>query len=124
MSRIFTLVFAVALIGAAYGQEKATERIDFTTKAQQLTERMTEQLGLTAEQAAQVEIVNTMFMRKMMPAPGESAGPEARELAMKERDKELNGILTEDQFKHWTKLRSESNTRSVQPAKLTPVSVE
>ena len=91
-------------------EARATERAD------RLTEEMTVELGLSADQQAKVETINGTYaasMAKLQQAGLDEAARKERMKAMRQdRDKELKAVLTPEQFSTMMELRKQKHTDS------------
>lgn len=85
-------------------EQRATDR----------TEKMTTELGLNADQKAKVQAANLAFTQALATTKEEGADKEAMRAKAKElkvqRDAELKGILTPEQFAKMEELRKAKHT--------------
>ncbi len=116
-------MIGVALVAASvsgYAQDGAAPKerprgtVDERVKAR--TERMTRELGLSAEQVERVEVMNRQQATEA--EKDRAAGDqerEARRAAMKERrdryDVELKAVLTPDQYTKWQAKKEEGKKK-------------
>ncbi len=81
-------------------------------RAEQQTANMTEKLSLSEAQSAKVKEINLKYAQKMKEArenaTGDREAMRASMVAMRdEQDKELQTVLTEEQWQQWVKFRDE-----------------
>lgn len=85
-------------------------------RADRLTEEMTKDLGLSADQRTKVEAINGSYaasMAKLQQAGlDESARKERMKAMRQDRDKELKAVLTPEQFSTMMELRKQKHTES------------
>ncbi len=106
------------------GKGKAQK--DPAARAEDTTERMTKQLGLSEEQAAKVAVINSTYAEKMKAERAQSeADREARKTrmrAMKDaRDAELKNVLTPEQFEKMLAQREAQKERHQDKQKERPM---
>lgn len=94
--------------------ERKANRPDANTRATRMTEKMTKQLMLTEEQKPKVFGINLDKAKKIDALHEQvKAGGNKKDMAAKrkaieqERDAELKGVLTPEQYEKWTKWKAE-----------------
>ena len=86
------------------------ERMDPEAHANLRTERMTKELGLTAEQAGKVKAIHLRHMDRMREAEGvqdEARRKEIKKDIMRSQQDEVRAVLTAEQQTRWEELRKE-----------------
>jgi NACalpha-BTF3-like transcription factor len=111
------MVFCLALAGlATAGDEPKSstgrELPPAEERAQQLTDKLKEQLGLTEEQVSKVAEINLRTAKQtdaIMNSPGEGRRGRLREVRaiQEQRDTELKKILTEEQWEKYGQIKDE-----------------
>lgn len=86
--------------------------MDPEKRAEQQTATMTEKLSLSEAQAAKVKEINLKYAQKMKEARDKADGDrDAMRTAMttirEEQDKELQAVMTDEQWQQWLKIREE-----------------
>jgi hypothetical protein len=81
-------------------------------RAKQLTDKMREKLALTDEQVPKVEAINLRAAEAVdhavaLPGAGRVDRFQSVRTAQTQRDNELKGVLTQDQWKKYKKLKDE-----------------
>lgn len=114
MKKPIIIATLLLLAVASSGQDKVRQTPEERAKAH--TERMTKQLELTAEQAAQVEAVNLRFAKeleaKRAAREAERDARKAEAQAMRdEHDAEMKAILNSNQYVRWQTMRAEALDR-------------
>ena len=114
MKWILTAALAMALTAGTYAQTKG-EGLDAAKYARELTDRMTQELNLTPEQAEKVGEINTRYMEKALTnrekrAEAGQSLDKVGELA--EMNKALEQALTEEQYRKWQQLQTAAGTRT------------
>lgn len=105
MKYLMTLMMAAFLMASATAQETKGEMTQLKTRAEVITKQMTQQLGLNAEQAQAVQVINVKYADKALgiasaKATEEKAGdPET----LKEMNAALKDVLTPEQYEQWIK---------------------
>ena len=109
-----------AAIGAT-AQPQHREQMTPEQRAERMTQRMTEQLSLSDEQARQIERILLDRFKEMPQAPRRPAGePSARPSDRRfgpgaeqrqEMDEQIKSVLTDAQYQKWTEMRSAMRTR-------------
>ena len=120
--KLFKTIIFVALVATttlAMAQQGRGGQMDPKERAKRLTEQMTERLSLTEDQTKKVEAINLEAADKMSDAFASSSGDrEAMRVVMtginKEKDKKLQAVLTEDQWKEYEKMVAEQRQRRSQ----------
>lgn len=83
-------------------------------KAEKRTETMTQELGLSAEQAAKVQEINDRFAKSMVELRQAKLTEEAQKERMKvirqSRETEVKAVLSEEQYAKMLDLRKEKKT--------------
>ncbi|MBP8823685.1 MAG: hypothetical protein KBH07_08580 [Flavobacteriales bacterium] len=124
MKWMTALAFTALLAGSAAAQSKNGEVINVAQAAERLTTRMTDELGLSPEQAQQVNAVNVKYMEKTMvmrDAKDETVDGLDKAGLLAARDQELKGVLTADQFTKMMSMQGAgpakaTSTKEVKPA--------
>lgn len=101
-----TLAFATAF--SAMAQKGGNNTRSPEEKAQQRTERMVKELGLTGDQHAQVSKINLSFakaMRDVATIEDEGARKGRADALKESRDSSLGQVLTPDQYNKMLALR-------------------
>lgn len=101
--------------GKGRGKGKGAGRGDFdpAKRAEMQTARMTEKLGLSADQAAKVKAINLRYAEKAKADHAANAGAdkskmkEAHKAVRAEHDQEIKQVLTKDQAAKWEQLKAE-----------------
>lgn len=125
MKWAITLVFAAAMAGSAIAQDVKTRGLE--QEAVQLTRQMTDDLGLTPEQAKQIREVVSEHIQQAEgehPATGDAQQPEDKTLREQRMMEAVKQVLTEDQYQKWVALREHRLGRTLdgQPIQsVTPV---
>ncbi len=87
-------------------------------RAEERTEQMTTELGLSAEQTTKVEGINSRFAKSMtdLRAAGlDDTARKARATALRDgRDHELKGVLTSEQYEKMLAIRKAKKAESMQ----------
>lgn len=118
---IQSLLIAFLITGgfaAAQAQPGGGMGMDPEKRAEQQTASMTEKLSLSEAQAAKVKEINLKYAGKMKEAREKADGDrDAMRAAVTtlrgEQDKELQTVLTDEQWQQWVKIREEMrNNRS------------
>lgn len=101
---LMVLAFAAATVGALAQDKNKTPQ----ERAHAQTERMTKDLGLSAEQATKLEAMNLKYaeqidaLRAEQQAQREAMRKEGKGKAMREaREAELKALLTPEQYTQW-----------------------
>ncbi len=109
----FLLAFLTAGgFAAAQAQPGGGMGMDPEKRAEQQTATMTEKLSLSEAQTAKVKEINLKYANKMKEARDNAGGDrETMRATMTtlrgEQDKELQTVLTEEQWQQWLKIREE-----------------
>ncbi|MBL7938685.1 MAG: hypothetical protein JNL43_04925 [Flavobacteriales bacterium] len=89
-------------------------------KADKRTETMTEELGLSTEQTAKVQVINERFAKAMMDLKkvqqAEDAQKERARIIRQQRDVELKAVLTTEQYEKMLFLRKEKKAEHQEKA--------
>ncbi|HRH68639.1 MAG TPA: hypothetical protein PLB89_03940 [Flavobacteriales bacterium] len=89
-------------------------------KADKRTETMTEELGLSTEQTAKVQVINERFAKAMMDLKkvqqAEDAQKERARIIRQQRDVELKAVLTTEQYEKMLVLRKEKKAEHQEKA--------
>lgn len=98
-----SLLIAASLVQA---EEAKWRDLSPGERAAHHTERMTEKLGLSSEQEAQVEAINLKYADKIAALRSESESErkekrKAIKALFEEKDKELKAVLTEEQYQQY-----------------------
>lgn len=107
------LMLAIASMSLAYAQQPAHHKKHTPQeRAEKLTEKMTQELGLSAETKAKVSEINYEKARKVEQLRNEAIADkerkkEARQKLKQEHETQLKAVLTPEQFEKWLKLREE-----------------
>lgn len=107
------LIFLTTVgLAAAQGQPRDGHDFDPTERAARQTERMADELGLSAEQAAKVKDINLKYAEKAKDKHDAKAAEKdkdkaEREALRNEHDAELKKVLTKEQAAKWEQNKSE-----------------
>lgn len=122
MKELMLMLAMAALTLGAKAQEKKERTPDERAKAQ--TERMTRELGLSADQAAKLEPINLKYAREGAALRAEY---QTRREAMRKEgkgkalidahDAEVKPILTPEQYTKWQVLKAEKQERMMEKRK-------
>jgi Spy/CpxP family protein refolding chaperone len=88
---------------------------DPADRAERQTAKMTEQLGLNADQAAKVKAINEKFAKQANAEREKNRA--SREALRTEQDKELGKVLTKDQAAKWEQLKAERQDKKGEQGK-------
>ena len=118
----FLTIFIVALT-VSFAQDEAKTNPEERAKRQ--TDRLTEQLNLTPEQAEQIHAINLKYMHTAGEKIAESKadgkkgkrGKGAKKHS-KARDKEIKGVLNKDQKKSFKKMRIHQKEKKMEKRKM------
>lgn len=81
-------------------------------RAQRMTERMAEKLGLSEEQKKQIYEVNLEnAAKRQTEMEAQKAERQAKQAEMKAQEEKINQILTEEQRKQWEEIKMENRDR-------------
>ena len=124
MKSIVRMTVAAAVLlfsaGSLAAQGPDGQKVTPEQRAERMTQRMTEQLSLSDEQARQIEQILLDHFKEMPQAPrrpvGEpSARPSDRRFGpgaeQQEMAEQIKSVLTDAQYQEWTELRSAMRTR-------------
>jgi len=109
MKFMLTMALSALMAGSAFAQSTKGVEADHTTRASQLTERMTKELSLTPEQAKQVEAINLKYSGQANARITEksSMAPTTDHATIREAmNSELKEVLTPDQYDQWLKAQT------------------
>lgn len=115
MKKIGLLLTALLMVcGVAMAQGPRGDRNrDPKQRAEQMTEQMTKDYSLTDDQKEKVKALNLDMSQKMSEISGDDR--EARQAKMQEirqgYNKELKGVLTDEQYKKYEKAEKERSQR-------------
>lgn len=114
MRKLLMIAALTGMTAAAQAQEKAPKSA--AERAAQSTRHMTKELGLSAEQATQVEVITLKYAQlgEARRAEREADSTAARQEGHGLRDAfaaELKTVLTEEQYAKWTMRVEERKTR-------------
>ena len=100
-----TLMMAAFLMATATAQETKGEMTQLKSRAEVMTKQMTQQLGLTAEQAREVQTINVKYGDKALGIASAKATDEkpGDPEALKEMNAALKDVLTPEQYEQWMK---------------------
>ena len=114
------LIMAVCLVSfnmRLFAQEPGMRNATPEERGKRQTELMKEKLNLTAAQEPKVDAINMKYARKMEDSrktTDTAARRKTFELLNKQKDAELKGVFTPDQFKAYQKLMEELKARRQQ----------
>lgn len=107
--------------GKGRGEGRGPGRdFDPAKRAEKQTARMTEKLGLSADQAAKIKAINLKYAEKAKADHEANAGADkskmkaAHKANRAEHDKEIKQVLTKDQAAKWEQLKAEHKNRKGQ----------
>ena len=108
----FIALFTAGFAGALLAQPGGGWNADPEQRANQQTATMTEKLALSDAQSAKAKEINLKYANKMKEARANANGDrEAMRGTMttlrQEQDKELQTIMTDEQWQQWVKYRDE-----------------
>lgn len=113
MKWMISLALAATMGASAFAQGgNKGGGINIPEAAERLTTRMTQELGLTTEQAAQVQAINVKFLEQTMVMRDKEADSHRgtdKAAVLEARDQELKVVLTADQFQ---KMKEMQGTRA------------
>jgi Spy/CpxP family protein refolding chaperone len=124
MKKIILTLGLMASIGlSAMAQQRGGERPSPEQRATKMTEKMAEELSLTADQKKQVLEINLAQAKKMdqerqdqMKAnEARKAEMDARREEMKKQDEQIKAVLTEEQLGKWEEIKLEAKDRRGRP---------
>lgn len=101
MKKPIILAFLIACAGASLAQDGAKERRTPVQQAQARTERMTKELGLTAEQTSSVDAINRKYAQQA-------------ETMREAHEAEMKAALSPEQFAAWQKKRAEAKAKHME----------
>ena len=110
---LLCLLFVAGSIAAVQAQPgRGGMGMDPEKRAEQQTAAMTEKLSLSEAQSAKVKEINLKYAQKAKEmrdnASGDREAMRASMVAMRqEQEKELQTVLTEEQWQQWLKIREE-----------------
>ncbi|MCU0345727.1 MAG: DUF4890 domain-containing protein [Saprospiraceae bacterium] len=121
-SSLFILLFA-AFLTSAQAQKRDGHDFDPAEHAEHQTERMTEDLGLNADQAAKVKDINLKYAEKAKTqheskAADKTKNKSEREALRNEHDAELKKVLTKEQAAKWEQRKAERKEGKGGPGKM------
>lgn len=119
MKWMTALAFAALMAGSAAAQNRQAEGVDVAQAAERLTTRMTGELGLSAEQAQQVNTINVKYLEKTMTmrdAPNQTVDGMDKTALLHARDAELKGVLTAEQYEKMMSMKG-ARPAGTQPTK-------
>ncbi len=106
MKYLMTAMLAVLLVASATAQETKGKTTQVKSRAELITDRMTQELGLDAEQAKDVQEINAKYAEAALGRSSAKANEESRSgdpVAMQEMNDALKGVLTSSQYEQWMK---------------------
>ena len=124
MKYLMTLMMASLLVASATAQENAGQTPQDKSRSEMMTERLTKELSLNAEQVTQVEAITAKYEKKAAGRPSAKATQDVapdREGAMTEMNEALKGVLTAKQFEQWTKMQKGGNGTDPEGRKINEV---
>ncbi len=109
---LLLLVMTTTGVAGLNAQRGGGMNWDPEKRAEQQTANMTEKLSLSEAQTAKVKEINLKYAKKMsearQSADGDREAMRATMLSIREeQDKELQTVLTEEQWQQWVKFRDE-----------------
>lgn len=126
MKSIVRMTVAAAVLlfsaGSLAAQGPDGQKVTPEQRAERMTQRMTEQLSLSDEQARQIERILLDHFKEMPQAPRRPAR-RARRLGLRtgvsvpvpssgrKMDEQIKSVLTDAQYQKWTEMRSAMRTR-------------
>lgn len=109
-----TVLLVVVLIGlnVTIAEAQQRKRMSPDEMAKRQTEMMTSELDLSADESEAIEAINLKYALKLDKMRDEAAGDRdkmrsLRDEMISEKDKELQSILNEEQFKKYKQLEEE-----------------
>lgn len=124
MKYLMTLMMAVLLVATATAQEKKGETTGSKSRAELRTQQMTQELGLDAAQAREVQSINVKYAEKITSQPSAIATDEAavdKATAVKEFNEELKEVLTPEQYEKWMGLQTSGKSTTPDGRKINAV---
>jgi broad specificity polyphosphatase/5'/3'-nucleotidase SurE len=117
MKKIILTLGLMASIGlSAMAQKRGGERPSPEQRATKMTEKMAEELSLTADQKKQVLEINLAQAKKMdQERQDQMKANEARKAEMKKQDEQIKAVLTEEQLGKWEEIKLEAKDRRGRP---------
>lgn len=119
-SKVFALTLVLGLLFvtiAGFAQKPDNRSATPEERAQRQTERMTQDLKLNDKQAAAVKEINLRYAQKMAATKNNSGGSthtdnfNARKEIFEQKDKELQAVLTPEQFSQFKAKQTEKMNR-------------
>ncbi len=124
MKYLMTLMMASLLVASATAQENAGQTPQDKSRSEMMTERLTKELSLNAEQVTKVEAITSKYEKKAAGRPSAMATHDVapdREGAMTEMNEALKTVLTAKQFEQWTKMQKGGNGTDAEGRKINEV---
>lgn len=117
MKKIILTLGLMASIGlSAMAQQRGGERPSPEQRATKMTEKMAEELSLTADQKKQVLEINLAQAKKMdQERQDQMKANEARKAEMKKQDEQIKAVLTEEQLAKWEEIKLSQKDRRGRP---------
>lgn len=124
MKKIILTLGLMAFIGlSAMAQQRGGERPSPEQRATKMTEKMAEELSLSADQKKQILEINLERAKKMDQDRAErmketearKAEMDARREEMKRQDEKIKSVLTEEQLGKWEEIKLSHKDRGRRP---------
>ncbi|WP_075348691.1 DUF4890 domain-containing protein [Algoriphagus marinus] len=124
MKKIILTLGLMAFIGlSAMAQQRGGERPSPEQRATKMTEKMAEELSLSADQKKQILEINLERAKKMDQDRAErmketearKAEMDARREEMKRQDEKIKSVLTEEQLGKWEEIKLSQKDRGRRP---------
>lgn len=121
MKKVLMMLFlSVGVIAGSYAQDAAktaqepVARKSAAERAEMQTKRMTEELKLTADQAAKIQAINLETAQK---ADAVRADQKAVAELKAQKEEKITSVLTEEQKAQYAKMRAEKKGKMGEPQK-------
>jgi periplasmic protein CpxP/Spy len=112
MKKPIILALFIACAAGSMAQDVQQERRTPEERAQAHTARMTKELGLTTEQAANVDAINRKYAAQTETMRTEQQ--QKRKTMREAHEAEMKAVLSPEQFATWQKKREEAKTKHMQ----------
>ncbi|MBK8565287.1 MAG: hypothetical protein IPN76_18575 [Saprospiraceae bacterium] len=117
-SALLTLLLAIVFT-AAQAQRGSGPDKDPADRAEHQTTKMTEKLGLSADQVTKVKAINLKYAEKAKANrdADKAKNKDAREAMRTEHDAELSKVLTKEQAEKWKAMKPDGNGKEMKDHK-------
>lgn len=125
MKYLMTVMMAVLLVASASAQETKGETTQVKSRAELMTDQMTQKLGLDVEQAQKVQEINANYAEAAFghsSAKANEDGKSGDPVAMQKMNDALKAVLTPSQYEQWMKAEvGGSNAKTPDGRTINPV---